>query len=493
MLTIRKDNFRNEEEYITLENLVPQNHLVRKIENVIDFSFIYDEVKDLYSPFGKPSIDPVVLIKIVLIQYLFGIPSMRQTIRDIEVNVAYRWFLGYSLTEKIPHFSTFNKNYERRFKDSQLFETIFKKILEIATLNGFINSSNIFIDSTHMKASANKKKYTKIEVDVEAKKYQEILEKEINEDREKHGKKPLSDKDNTDKKKEKIQSNTDKDSGMFFKNEKEKCFAYLAHTACDANNFVLDFHITPGNIHDSVAFSDLYMKIKTTINNPISAIAIDAGYITPYICKTLIDDSIIPAIPYKRPMSKKEFFKKYDYVYDEYYDCYICPNNKILMYSTTNRDGYREYKSNPEDCRTCEHIKKCTNSKNSQKVVTRHIWQSYIEEADHLRHKTHVKEVYKKRKETIERVFADAKEKHGMRYTKLRGLAKIQMEVSFIFSCMNLKKLANWVWKNTFGHCRHMPVFTYFYEVLVLSIKIAPFTLIKDAICLQTEVLSILR
>ena len=104
MLTIRENNFRNEEQYITIDSLVPKNHLVRKIENAINFEFIYDEVKDLYSPLGAPSIDPVVLIKIVLIQYLFGIPSMRQTIKDIEVNVAYRWFLGYSLTEKIPHF-----------------------------------------------------------------------------------------------------------------------------------------------------------------------------------------------------------------------------------------------------------------------------------------------------------------------------------------------------------------------------------------------------
>ena len=91
---------------------------------------------------------------------------MRQTIREIEVNVAYRWFLGYSLTEKIPHFSTFNKNYERRFKNTDLFESIFKEILARATKCGFVDSSNIYIDSTHIKASANKKKYTKVEVDM---------------------------------------------------------------------------------------------------------------------------------------------------------------------------------------------------------------------------------------------------------------------------------------------------------------------------------------
>ena len=96
---------------------------------------------------------------------------------------------------------------------------------------------------------------------------------------------------------------------MFFKNEKEKCFAYLAHTACDNNNFILDFHITSGNIHDSVAFSDLYQKIKNNSKQHTTAIAIDAGYITPYICKTILDDGIIPAIPYKRPMTKKDFLR----------------------------------------------------------------------------------------------------------------------------------------------------------------------------------------
>ena len=453
MLTIRKENFRDDEINVILDGLVPENHLVRKIENAIDFSFIYDKVKDLYSPLGAPSIDPVVLIKIVLIQYLFGIPSMRQTIREIEVNVAYRWFLGYSLTEKIPHFSTFNKNYERRFKNTDLFESIFKEILARATKCGFVDSSNIYIDSTHIKASANKKKYTKVEVDIQAKHYQEKLEKEINEDRLKHGKSPLCEVKNEEvKKKEKIESNTDKDSGMFFKNEKEKCFAYLAHTACDNNNFILDFHITSGNIHDSVAFSDLYQKIKNNSKQHTTAIAIDAGYITPYICKTLLDDGIIPAIPYKRPLTKKGFFKKYDYVYDEYYDCMICPANEILRYSTTNREGYREYKSDPEKCSVCPFKEKCTESKTNQKIVMRHIWEKYIELAEDYRHTPEYSDIYKLRKETIERVFADAKEKHSMRYTQYRGLAKVKAEATLRFACMNLKKLAKW--KRTKGLLR---------------------------------------
>ena len=167
-------------EFNCIDQLVPKNHLVRKIDAAIDFSFIYDEVAELYSAFGAPSIDPVVLIKIIMIQYLFGIPSMRQTIREIDINIAYRWFIGYSFNEKIPHFSTFNKNYERRFKDTDLFNVIFTRILEEIHKHGFIDMSEIFKDSTHIKASANKKKYTKKEVEIEAKKYQQQLEKEIN-------------------------------------------------------------------------------------------------------------------------------------------------------------------------------------------------------------------------------------------------------------------------------------------------------------------------
>ena len=121
MMGIKKKADRTQIEMLSLDDLVPKNHLVRKIDAAIDLSFIYDEVKDLYKPYGRESIDPVVLIKIVMIQYLFGIRSMRQTLKEIEVNFAYRWYLGYNMHEQLPHFSTFSKNYSRRFKDSDLF------------------------------------------------------------------------------------------------------------------------------------------------------------------------------------------------------------------------------------------------------------------------------------------------------------------------------------------------------------------------------------
>jgi len=139
MLAKKDRNSVNQVEIISIEELVPEDHLLRAVEESIDFNFIYDEVKDLYSEtHGRPSVDPVVLIKLLLLQSLYGIRSMRQTIKEVEVNVAYRWFLGYGFREKVPHFSTIGKNYERRFKESDLFEKIFERILTEAIGCGFI-------------------------------------------------------------------------------------------------------------------------------------------------------------------------------------------------------------------------------------------------------------------------------------------------------------------------------------------------------------------
>lgn len=123
---------------------------------------------------------------------------MRQTIKEIEVNVAYRWFLGLDLTAPVPHFSTFGKNYTRRFKDTDIFEQIFQKILEECMKNDLVDPSVIFVDATHIKANANTQKYTKKLAEVQALHYESKLREEINQDREAHEKKPLKDKDDDD-------------------------------------------------------------------------------------------------------------------------------------------------------------------------------------------------------------------------------------------------------------------------------------------------------
>lgn len=460
MMGMKDHQERNQLEVVSLEDLVPKNHLVRKLDAAMDFSFIYDLVKDLYKPFGRESIDPVVLVKIVFIQYIFGIPSMRKTIEEIEVNFAYRWFLGYGLHETIPHFSTFGKNYTRRFKESDLFEQIFERILEEAYQSGFIDDEKLFIDGSHIKANANTHKYRDEVITKTAKVYEQELQEEIERDRARHSKKPLKEKDEVIEEIHRKVSTTDPESGYFHKGEHKKVFAYTANTCCDRNGFVLDFEVSPGNVHDSVSFWPLYMRLRN--KEEAKYVVMDAGYKTPAIARVIIEDGKVPVMPYTRPMTKDGFFKKLEYVYDEYYDCYICPENQILRYSTTNREGYREYKSNAMICENCTNRYRCTESQNHTKIITRHVWEPYMEQVEEYRHMRGMKNIYQQRKETIERVFADAKEKHGMRYTQYRGLAKVKMELTLLFGCMNLKKMANWKWKNRHLSLLYSDILQYF-------------------------------
>lgn len=458
MMTQDNEKVRTQLQIVCIDDLVPEDHLLRIIDKAIDWRFIYPLVADKYcEDNGRPSIDPVVLIKIAFIQYLYGIKSMRQTIKDIEVNMAYRWFLGLEMYDKVPHFSTFGKNYSRRFKDTDVFQQIFQHILEQCYKFKLVDPTEVFVDATHVKARANNKKMQKRIAQQEALFYEEMLKKEINEDRAEHGKKPLKDKDNnkpgsgssgnfdefTDdvpKNEKTIKcSTTDPESGWFRKGEHKHVFAYGIETACDKNGWILDFTVNPANEHDSRTFKGLYDKLA---NIGMEYCVVDAGYKTPAIAKLLLDDGVKPVFPYKRPQTKKGFFKKYEYVYDELYDCYICPNNQVLNYRTTNRDGYKEYKSCGSVCTECPYLSQCTNSKDHVKVVTRHIWEPYMEVCEDIRQTEGMKELYSHRKETIERIFGTAKENHGFRYTQMYGKARMEMKAALTFACMNLKKLA---------------------------------------------------
>ena len=450
------ENLRDELQVVDMEILVPKEHLLRKIDKVIDFRRIYPMVAHLYSADkGRPAVDPVVLIKMVLIQHLFAIRSLRQTVKEIEVNVAYRWFLGFNLTTKIPHFATVSYAFAQRFP-SELFEEIFAWILEEAVQRGYVEPTTVFIDATQIKASANKKKRRKELAQYTAKVYDEQLRKEINQDREEHDKKPVKEKkkDNDDdgdggasivgeKKKAVTVSTTDPECGLFRKGEHKVEFAYTTHVACDTRNFVLGCEVTAGNVHDSTVFDLVYDQVVTRFPE-VKTVTMDAGYKTPWICKKVIDDGRNPSLPYKRPMGKKGFFYPHDYVYDEYYNCVLCPTNQVLGYSTTTKEGYRLFKSNPSICKLCADRSRCTDSKTYQKVVTKHIWSDYIDLAEDFRHSAKGKASYSKRSETIERIFADAKEKHGMRYTNHRGLTRVRNWVKLKFAAMNLKKMAMW-------------------------------------------------
>ena len=401
-------------EFVVIDQLVPKAHLLRKIDAAVDFTQLYEMVEPLYcEDNGRPSIDPVVLFKMVLVQHLYGLTSLRRTAEEVSANNCYRWFLGYPLQEETPHFSTVSYNFRHRFTDDD---------------NAPPASPRKHKDNTSKKKLARRKK---------------------------QGFRTVT------------KSVTDPDCGLFVKGGHKRQFAYEAHTACDKNGFVLETVVTPGNVHDSVAFDEVYDKV--TENFPqVEAVVADAAYKTPHICKKVFGDGRVLSTAYKRPQTMKNGHEWWKYVYDEFYNCVTCPEYQPLKYSTTNRDGYREYKSDPNICAACPTRERCTHSRDCIKTVQRHIWKDYEELADDARYTPVYAQLYKCRKETIERVFADAKEKHAMRYTQYRGLAQVTNWVKLKFAAMNLKKLATWKWRN-----------------LLSSFRFAVFSLIyvRDPVC----------
>ena len=219
MISINK-GIQSEIVFMTMEEMVPKDSLFRKIDKYIDFTFIYDDVKDLYCENnGRPSYDPVVLFKLVFIQALDGIKSMRKTCEKIKVDAEYRWFLGIPFGQDTPHFSTFSKNYERRFKDSDIFEKIFINIVNQAIKYKLVDGTTFYTDSTHKKANANKNKFKDTIIEV-AKERKQWLEDEINEERKKYNKREFEYKDKTEEKHIKV-STTDKESGYYHRDNKE--------------------------------------------------------------------------------------------------------------------------------------------------------------------------------------------------------------------------------------------------------------------------------
>ncbi|WP_453990053.1 IS1182 family transposase [Bacillus nitroreducens] len=440
-----RENTQNEIEFVSIDELVPDNHLLRKIDKYIDFSFIIERVKPYYSEDnGRPSIDPLVLFKMMFIGYFYGIRSERQLEQEIKLNVAYRWFLGLRFKDPVPHHSTISWNRHKRFKDTDIFQEIFDEIVLLAMNHKMVGGRVLFTDSTHLKANANKHKFTREEVEVETREYLNELNKAIEEDRAEHGKKPLKEKEEVKETKEIRVSTTDPESGFMSRDNKQEMFCYLDHRTTDLKfNIITDAFVTPGNVHDSIPYLSRLDRQILRFNFNVEAVALDSGYLTNPICKGLSDRKIFGVIAHRRYQPTKGLFPKWKFKYNKENDIYVCPNSEELTYRSTTREGYREYKSDPKKCSTCPLLEQCTRSQNKQKVVTRHVWEDHKDKVRLNRLSPEGKILYKFRKETVERSFADSKELHGLRYCRLRGIKNASEQVLLTAACQNMKKIAN--------------------------------------------------
>ena len=436
------ENIQSKLVLYTLDELVPEESLFRKIDKYIDFTFIYDKVKDLYcSNNGRYSIDPVVLFKLVFIQAIDGLKSMRKTCEKIKVDLEYRWFLGIPLGEPTPHYSTFSQNYIRRFQGTDVFEEIFVEIVEQAIKYNLVKGETFFTDSTHKKANANKNKFHE-EVQKVVHQRKEWLEKEINEERKKQEKKEFEFTEKIEEKKVKV-SDTDNESGYYHRDNKEKGFMYLDHRTVDSKcNIIVDCHITKGNVHDSKPYIERMEYIKKKFGFKIKEVGVDSGYDTLEIKKYFEDNKIFGVIAYRRYQQGDTQIRKYEFKYNKDKDYYVCPKTGIIIPYTgkIDREGYKWY-SNKENCKGCPHINECCK-KQGYRVIRRLICEELNENSRDRRLSERGKELYKLRKEKIERSFADSKNNHGYRYAMYKGIEKNQNYTWLICAAQNMKNIS---------------------------------------------------
>ena len=465
----RNDAKQYKMELVILDNLVPENHLLRKIDKVIDFSFINKICEPYYClDNGRPAIEPECLFRMLFIGYLYGIRSERRLVEEVKVNVAYRWFIGYDLGDKIPDASVIWQNRIRRFNGTDIPQQIFDNIVRQAMSYGLVGGKVLYSDSTHLKANANKNKYTEAEVIKERQDYIDALNEAINEDRLQHGKKPLKFdgdeiKETSEEEKEDYfddksgkggtggvgdtknvkMSTTDPDSGFMHRDGKPQGFFYLDHRTVDAKaNIITDVFVTPGNINDVKPYIGRLKKQIEKFCFEVQYVGLDAGYNVSNICKQLHDMGIQAAMGKRRGCQQKGKYGKYKFAYIKEWDVYICPERNYLEYVTTDRNGYRQYKCKNDRCVNCPRREECLSAKQITKSLTRHIWEDFKDEAYEFTHTEKGKHIYQRRKETIERSFADSKELHGLRYCRMRGLEKVMEQCLLTAAAQNMKKIA---------------------------------------------------
>jgi len=303
---------------VSLEEVVPQDHFLRRLAAAVDFDFVYDALKPYYSADnGRYSTDPVVILKSLLIGFLYGILSERRLEQELSYNVAYRWFLGLSFDERVPDHSTISQLRRRKFNDAEIIKVLFMQILRLCAEAGLISGKLLITDSSHIKANASKMSKIRVTIEREATEYFERLDEYEAAERERLGLPEIERKPPGPKQEEQTQSVTDPESGWLSRPGKPDGFHYLSHQTLDAQNgIIVDVSVTPGNTHDSTPYLEQIDRAVDALGDlgiKVKAVGGDSAYDTATVHKELEDRKLTVYMPDKNTSdsSKTEFKREH--------------------------------------------------------------------------------------------------------------------------------------------------------------------------------------
>jgi len=425
--------------YFRIEDQVPENHLLRLIDRHVSFEFVREKLRDSYSETGRPSIDPIVLLRILLLGYLYGITSERRLVEELRMHLAWRWFTGLGFDQELPNHSTFSKNRHGRFQESNLFQELFERIVEQCIQAGLVQGEQMSVDGSFIQASADHHSRIAREQLAEAakanygaRKYLEELEKENG-----NGE-PVHQQDKV--------STTDPDATYLTKGNRAAELGYFDNYLIDNESCVIvGVQATAARLsQESAAARDMIDRYRERHGRQPHSLAADNTYGNGELLQWLDDRGITAYIRVKEnPNGPTDLYgiEKFTYVPEQNY--YTCPEGKPLNYVGINpHDRTHLYYSTVKRCRDCPQKSRCTRAKFRSLAI--HTCEPARQRAYALA-KTPEFAISQRARRKVEALFAELKNQIGLRRLRLRRMRFVREQFYLAAVAQNLKRLVRFL------------------------------------------------
>ena len=428
-----------------LEERIPAGHLLRRINPIVTRALVdlRGKLASFYSDIGRPSIDPELMIRMLIVGYCYGIRFERRLCEEVALHLAYRWFCRLDVDDKVPDHSTFSVNRHGRFRDSDLLRHVFEAAVRACMDAGLVKGEGFAVDASVMEADASRyrgKAPDEIDWSLPERQTRAVVEFLT----------ALDDDDPTaDRKLPKVISPVDPCSTRTAKANKRVQFGYGLNYLIDIGPaaIIVDVEATPARTYDEVAATKpMIERTEKTFGLKPKRLAADTAYGTGKLLAWLLNKDITPHIPvWERYERTDGMFSRSDFTYDAERDVYICSNGRPLRTTGTIYDGrVRNYLSQSAECRICKLKERCT------RAPFRKIARDINEEArDHVRSLMDTPEFEQSSDERkrVEMRFAHLKVHHRFERMRLRGFTGARDEFHLAATVQNLKTLANHIWR----------------------------------------------
>ena len=427
-----------------LERRIPAGHLLRRINPIVTrvLADLREKLAPFYSDIGLPSIDPELMIRMLIVGYCYGVRFERKLCEEVALHLAYRWFCRLDLDDKVPDHSTFSVNRHGRFRDGDILRRVFEAVVRACMDAGLVKGEGFAVDASVMEADASRyhgKAPGEIDWSVPERQTRAVAEFLTAID---------DDDPSADRKLPKVISPTDPCSAWTAKANKRVQFGYGLNYMIDTEHAVIvDVEATPARTYDEVAATRIMIdRTEQTFGLKPKRLTADTAYGTGKLLAWLLGKDITPHIPvWERYERTDGMFARTAFAYDAERDVYICPNGRQLRTSRTVHDGrVRNYLSHPGDCRACELKVRCTRA--PFRKIARDINEEARDHARSLKDTPEFEQSSDERKK-VEMRFAHLKVHHRFERMRLRGLSGARDEFHLAATVQNLKTIANHIWR----------------------------------------------